>query len=305
MLTSLLPGLRDVRTPLAVGYLWLLVGWFSFGDDMPRSDPGDGGVVSRTYELVGIIGVPAAVAALSFAAYVLGAVVTLPTEGGPATALLRRLAAWLDAPGPEREPRSRTRWQRFLASDDELETRSQFERRLAAIQEEADQLPDDVRRRVRLREGPPGDAFESPPTDLRTRLLAMNQHMYDAYDRYDSEASFRLNVVPPLLALGAVVAVGSRNPLGYLVVPVCLVLVVQGVNRLRQARVVLWRAVITEKITLPAEDQLAEARELSRHRSWSVPRRRPNGTARRRGAPTRSRPGTTASPASGTPSRPG
>ncbi|MGY1681178.1 hypothetical protein [Geodermatophilus sp. SYSU D01176] len=279
MVASLLPGLRDVRTPLAVGYLWLLVGWFVFGDDVPRSDPRDGGVVSRTYELVGILGilgVPAAVAGLSFVAYVIGAIVTLPTEGSLATTLLRRLAPGVHGPGPEAEHGPRTLLQRLFSSADELGTRRAFERRLVTIGEGVAELPADVRRRVGFRDGPPVEAFEPPLTDLRARLLAMNQEMYGEYDRYAAEASFRLNVVPPLLALGAVVAVGFGNTLGHLVVPVCLILLVQGVNRLRQARMVLWRAVITEKITLPAEDHLQEARQLVAHRSETVAE--PGGT---------------------------
>jgi len=263
MLASLLPGLRDLRTPLTVGYLWLLFGWFSFGDALPRSDPRDGGVVSRTYELVGILGAPAAVAALSFAAYVIGAIVTLPTEGGLATSLLRRLEPRVHGRGPGAEHRLRARLRRLLSSADEPGTRSEFDRRLKGIRAAAAELPADVRRRVGFPEGPRGEELVPPLSDLRDRLLAMNQDMYGEYDRYAAEASFRLNVVPPLLALSAVVAVDLGSPLPGLVVPVWLVLLVQGVNRLQQARMVLWRAVITEKITLPAEDRLQEARELT------------------------------------------
>jgi hypothetical protein len=32
MLSSILPGLRDVRVPLTAGYLWLLGLWLLFGD---------------------------------------------------------------------------------------------------------------------------------------------------------------------------------------------------------------------------------------------------------------------------------
>jgi hypothetical protein len=37
---------------------------------------------------------------------------------------------------------------------------------------------------------------------------------------------------------------------------------VQGVNRLRSARMVLWRAVITDKIPLPLQAQVKEAQEM-------------------------------------------
>jgi hypothetical protein len=37
MLASLLPGLRDLRAPLAAGYLWLAAGWLYFAPLLPAS----------------------------------------------------------------------------------------------------------------------------------------------------------------------------------------------------------------------------------------------------------------------------
>lgn len=47
MLAGLLPGLRQVRTPLAVGYLWLLNLWLLLADYLPRKAAG--GVVGQIF----------------------------------------------------------------------------------------------------------------------------------------------------------------------------------------------------------------------------------------------------------------
>jgi hypothetical protein len=67
MLLNILPGLRELRAPLAAGYLWLLVGWLAFGDaELPRH--------ARDF-LEEFRGVGNAVA-LSFAAYLSGALLS-------------------------------------------------------------------------------------------------------------------------------------------------------------------------------------------------------------------------------------
>jgi hypothetical protein len=77
MLASLLPGLRDLRTPLAVGYLWLIGLWMIIGepvittaDDMPQ------GPFRAAYLIAGTLGASVVLAALSFAAYLVGTMAT-------------------------------------------------------------------------------------------------------------------------------------------------------------------------------------------------------------------------------------
>src|SRR4051794_3519418 len=91
MLASLLPGLRDVRTPLTVGYLYLVIGWIWFSEDIPRTKPQHDGMIRRLFELSDLLGNAATIAALSFCAYLLGAVLTIPTERGLISRLLNSL----------------------------------------------------------------------------------------------------------------------------------------------------------------------------------------------------------------------
>lgn len=71
MLASILPGLRQIRAPLAAGYLWLVVAWVALERSVPERDAADGVLASfyRASDLLSAIGVGVA---LSFAAYLLG-----------------------------------------------------------------------------------------------------------------------------------------------------------------------------------------------------------------------------------------
>jgi hypothetical protein len=68
MLLNLLPGLRELRAPLAAGYLWLFGAWLAFEGDFP--EPAGAAEFFEQFEAVG------AAAALTFAAYLLGSFLT-------------------------------------------------------------------------------------------------------------------------------------------------------------------------------------------------------------------------------------
>src|SRR4051812_38341538 len=71
MLASLLPGLRDLRTPLACGITWLLSAFFLFHDSLPAKADATG-IASSLYQLHDLIG-SAALGALTIAlAYIIG-----------------------------------------------------------------------------------------------------------------------------------------------------------------------------------------------------------------------------------------
>ncbi len=71
MLSHLLPGLRELRAPLAAGYLWFLGFWILLGDRIP--DRGEAtGALKRMYELADVVSLVGTGVALSFVAYLLG-----------------------------------------------------------------------------------------------------------------------------------------------------------------------------------------------------------------------------------------
>jgi hypothetical protein len=78
MLASLLPGLRELRTPLAVGYMWLLNLWLVLHDVVPtKSTQGSSDTTKAVFQLGGIVGATASLAVLTFVAYVLGSMLTV------------------------------------------------------------------------------------------------------------------------------------------------------------------------------------------------------------------------------------
>lgn len=72
MLASLLPGLRDLRAPLAAGYLWLAAGWLYFAPQLPASVNDAAGVLKDIYRVVDASNSVAVAAGLTFIAYLLG-----------------------------------------------------------------------------------------------------------------------------------------------------------------------------------------------------------------------------------------
>src|SRR5215218_958952 len=72
MLASILPGLRQLRAPLAAGYLWLVAAWLALAGLIPDPDQAPPGIFRDLYDLADSVGRPATVAAASFAAYLAG-----------------------------------------------------------------------------------------------------------------------------------------------------------------------------------------------------------------------------------------
>jgi hypothetical protein len=72
MLANLLPGIRDLRTPLATGYIWLLTFWLWIPTNFKEVTPSTGvpGDIARLVHYSGRVGIGIA---LSFIAYLIGA----------------------------------------------------------------------------------------------------------------------------------------------------------------------------------------------------------------------------------------
>ena len=71
MLASLLPGVRELRAPLAAGYLWLLAAWLLFYDEIPSREEATG-AVDAFYGLNDEATAIGLAIALSFLAYLIG-----------------------------------------------------------------------------------------------------------------------------------------------------------------------------------------------------------------------------------------
>ncbi len=73
VLAAILPGVRDLRTPLVTGYTLVFAGWLLLGDHFPSCRHATG-VFHQLYQLDGAIGVSTALGVVSFGAYLIGSV---------------------------------------------------------------------------------------------------------------------------------------------------------------------------------------------------------------------------------------
>jgi hypothetical protein len=253
VLASLLPGLRDLRAPLAAGYVWLGVVWVAWGRNQTglAEEPGLAGDVYRLGKSAGPL---ATAAALSFVAYLIGilaiAVGAMVIQGGAwifLTSPIARLESWPFVPAERRAALRAT-----------AQTRTPF------VQDRAERLiwdryrglgKDELSRwSVRLAE------------DLRLvpfRLIGKEPELYGEYDRLRSEAEFRLAVSGPLLVLITLLA-SSFSLWWAFALPMPIFLLYTGVQQQRAADDVLFDAIRAGRVESPvltALDAQMEARE--------------------------------------------
>jgi hypothetical protein len=74
MFASLMPGIRELRTPLAAGYLWLLFAWLLVEPSVPSSREELTGAAASIVRLTDEGSIVALGAGISFAAYLVGTV---------------------------------------------------------------------------------------------------------------------------------------------------------------------------------------------------------------------------------------
>lgn len=94
MLISLLPGIRDLRTPLAVGGTWLACIWLLVLDRVPLTASDAPPSIRPAYAIIEFAGPGGILGVLSFLAYVLG-VISLSVGVAIVEPLLRRIRRWL------------------------------------------------------------------------------------------------------------------------------------------------------------------------------------------------------------------
>lgn len=73
MLASVIPGLREIRAPLAAGYLWLLCAWLALSDAFPSEQEATG-IYAAVFDLRDAVSAVGVAIVLSAAAYLVGAI---------------------------------------------------------------------------------------------------------------------------------------------------------------------------------------------------------------------------------------
>ncbi|WP_433259144.1 hypothetical protein ACQPYK_33595 [Streptosporangium sp. CA-135522] len=267
MLANLLPGIREIRGPLATGYLWLFFSWLVWARHLPDAASATG-LLADVYELAALVGTAGVGIAVSFAAYLIG-VLSLPLAT-PLTALLRwmRSDRSMTNPGPLKfvpTSRSEKALRRLVfalvharprpvpdttkpAAEDRTVTEQLLEtaRRLylASFDEEADlvNMP------------PPTGPFETAVDQLASsitaelrlippRLVGTEPDLYNAHDRLRAEAEFRRGVTVPLAAICGPLGAATTPGLGFALAAMALVLLLSAATKEDEARLLLVEAV--------------------------------------------------------------
>ncbi len=284
MLTNLLPGIRELRAPLAAGYIWLLTIWLIAEPAIPEKGEAQG-VVASLYRLAeGLSPVGLGVVA-SFAAYLVGSLST--TVFGISRGRSLRKRPWLDPLSVQA---------RGALAELARTTRTELESALSMSGVDVEQLLDETgvpaeappfnpkiaptlrkRRLDRLLRLGPGSArprdFEQEQEariagavtrDLgviaTTRLLGRDQELYSAIDRLRAEVEFRRALGPPILVVGVVLAIRAPWPWPLLILAVTMALavglLVDGSQLQRRMNELLLDVLTDHRVESPSLERL-------------------------------------------------
>ena len=298
MLTSLLPGLRDLRAPLSAGAIWLLAIWFVAEPSVPGSEEATG-IAASAYRLGGLLSAIGLVTVLGFAAYMVGSL-SVFVFSGPLRGVIRTSASaegfrldGLSSSGKEAlQQVARDSLQRLeeilslsgYGVDDVLQGAAR-----PAPEPDGKIAPRPLRARR-----PPRAAMltaSSVPTtpqhgqeqerrlaslvvrDLDViadaQLLGRENDVFSAVDRNQAELDFRVAVIPAILALTVCLAV--RQPSVALGAAVVLLgvttavgLMLDAARQLRKANDLLLNLLEHDRVSAPSLTRLeAKAMDLS------------------------------------------
>lgn len=218
LLSSLLPGVRALRAPLAAGFIWLLSLWLAVEPLVPEHTPtaGIGGSIARMEGLGQAIGW---LVMVSFAAYLVGSIlmVVVPRVGMRMVELVARHETYYDSTSGEYRWRYSIRWARG-GEEDNAPPRppGKLVRYINRVMGPRAGPSQDAAWRLETyaAENGPGRNLEGTMREIAEEweilpltIAGTNPTLYTEIDRYRAEAEFRTALQAPLMALGIVVAI--------------------------------------------------------------------------------------------------
>jgi hypothetical protein len=268
MLASLLPGVREIRAPLAAGYLWLFALWLAL-EPFPTAKEATG-LEAAVIDLADAATPVAVAVVLSFVAYLVGSL---------SDVLVRRYRGRLAKPA-----HARARFGRMSGVPNLLCSRNSYyslrvvaaervreaESRQKAAGKSLQSLPGEFRPPGEL---VPGKTLASAVADqladlavfelplISTRLMWEQPELFSAVDRLRAEAELRWSLPLPLAVTLLVLAIRAHWTwiLGLLLVAVILY---QAEQRERQAGDLVVDAIWIGRVEAPAFERLRRAVEL-------------------------------------------
>jgi hypothetical protein len=294
---NLLPGIRDLRTPLAVGYLWLAALWLAFGDKLPDSRQDATGIIDGIYRAVSAVGVTPSLAALTFIAYVVGAMLLplghevdsfIRSSVFALSQLVPRSLRNFQTPRDEYGlPKVNTSYplEQFAREEiDDLRRKypvSSIVEALRDVDQPTGALIDwagmDHERQQRHVHGAARTLAHQLQWDLPAIVTQLQiydkESLFHSYDRNMAESQFRMGISAPLLAIASILA-REVTPWALLGVIVPLVLQHQGRQKQEEAELKAFQPVTQGVIQAPylqtVKSKLEEAKRVGERRHWGI-----------------------------------
>lgn len=281
ILSSLLPGVREIRAPLIGGYLWLCTVWLAVGPSLPpRAETT--GVVQDVLELADRVPGWVVFAVLSVVAYLIG---TLVEDLVRLARDKQRATANIEYPWEGKRPLAKA----SPPSDTSLQLLVSERVRAAqgtlkTVGEDLSDLPEVLIREEQSYYDASGGATWHDDEDMRESQLTAALHgqtlrelslvrfrlmgdepvLYGNVDRTRAEAELRLAVAVPLFAIGIVLALRTGPfwvsvAIGAGLTIVAGILLWQAAERERRANDAVVDAIFIDKVQSPGLDQLRRA----------------------------------------------
>ncbi|MCZ4078636.1 hypothetical protein O1W68_11840 [Rhodococcus sp. H36-A4] len=285
MLTAILPGLRDLRTPLATGYLWLVAMFLAFADILPTAES-ENAMIAQVFDIASGLGTTAILAVLSFVAYLIGSALSLEDLNlDSMTAALRRYPVkFIREKHVRKQPRPTidVPYSEHLLSHFEKfanDTVTNYETALNAYEIDTNghdyELAPfrgffhgkgslgnvDMMHREKLIQFQ--SAIDDESAIIANKLHSDESPLWNDYDRELAEGNFRVSVTPPLFVIAIFLfirycfeaGISWQLLLGFIAVVISLTLVytvfVRGIKRLTAASDIIQLAVVIDPSRSP------------------------------------------------------
>ena len=265
MFASLMPGLRDVRTPMAVGLLWITIAGVWGAQHIPDAETASG-MWQQLYRFQSVFGSPVILSILAFCGYLVGLVFGFAQV---AFALIGRRFPGLTNPvswqsGALYLEAVRSAESSMLAARRKLEA--------AGGRPESETFSD---RRTPALYGPRGDVagIASDIGLVSMRLQGSKPSVFDSYDRLKAEGEFRTAVAVPvavlLVSLSFQLSNGERRVtwlVSLVAIAVAVILLFLAWRKSREANDLVIQSVVSGLVESPTIEALDAQADFDRTR---------------------------------------
>lgn len=289
MLLTLLPGIRELRTPLVIGYIYLLAFAVLLKDSISVKENATGPLQS-VYEIMEWLGKPALLGISAFAAYLVGGI--LQVHGGSIFSWQARIVTLAMKTPIWTHLEKKRREKRFRELIGELESGDYFRprRHYGAVKRRRRKIEISTEDGSKTTLGSRGamslaavtllalyvhdrisgtgirwtEAYSTLVNDftpLGTRLLMASKELYGDYDRLSAEADLKINVGLSGLVLSSIAA-ATLDDMRWLTIWIPMaILIYRGLKVLREATMVMVQAIIAEVVKSPKFEALISTAE--------------------------------------------